>query len=135
MMRTFVLRSDKEAQALWKFLKVNWKGMADTGRALEVSIGEYKHKRSVEQNKRLHALLTDIAESAYVNGFQYSSESWKEYYRRKFIGTEEIRFPDGTAQERGISTTTLSVSEFADFMNRIEAHAVSELGVFLPSLG
>jgi hypothetical protein len=127
--RVFILQKEENARALFAFLKANWRALAGQGKALSVTVTEHKKQRSVVQNKRLHAMLADIAEAAYVNGSQYSQEAWKEYYRRKFIGAEEVRFPDGAMQERGISTTTLSVAEFADFMSRIEAHAIMELGI------
>jgi hypothetical protein len=127
--RTFILRNDGFAQALYAFLKQNWKAMADTGKPLAVSVSEYKSKRSIEQNARLHALLSEIAEQAWVRGRQYDAEIWKEYFRSKFIGTEEIEMPDGKRFERGISTTTLDVAAFSDFMERIQEHATRELGV------
>lgn len=127
--RSFVLRNDNLAQSLWGFLRANWKAMAADGRPLLVTVAEHKAKRNVEQNKRLHAMLSEIAEQAWVQGRQFDAETWKEHYRRKLIGTEEIDLPDGTRTERGISTTTLNVHEFADFMTKIEEHACGELGV------
>lgn len=129
MNKTFVLRNDNFAQALWAFLRLNWKAMADAGKPLAVTVSEHKSKRSVEQNARLHALLTEIAEQAWVRGRRYDMETWKEFFRSEFIGTEEIDLPNGVRQTRGISTTTLDVAAFSDFMTRIEEHATSQLGV------
>lgn len=127
--RTIILRNESNAQSLWSLLKANWRQMADAGKPLAISVAEHKSKRSVEQNKRLHALLTTISECAFVAGRQYDMEAWKEYYRKRYIGTEEIDMPDGTRLERGISTTTLDVEEFSRFMTSVEAHAVQELGI------
>lgn len=127
--RTFILRNDNFAQALWAFLRSNWKAMAEQGKPLAVTIAEHKAKRNVEQNKRLHAMLSEIAEQAWVAGRQYDAETWKEYYRRLLIGSEEIPLPDGEIMERGISTTTLSVHECADFITRMEQDASERLGV------
>lgn len=129
MNRVFILRNDNFAQALWAFLRSNWKAMAEAGKPLAVTVSEFQAKRSVEQNSRLHALLADIARNAWVNGRQYDAETWKEFYRRKFIGIEEYELPDGTRSERGISTTTLGVGDFASFMTQIECHAAQDLGV------
>lgn len=128
MNKTFVLRNDNLAQALWGFLRSNWKAMADQGKPLAVTVAEHKSKRSIEQNARLHALLTEIAAQAWVHGRQFSMEAWKEHYKRTFIGTEEFELPDGKVEERGISTTTLDVAAFSDFMVQIEEHAARELG-------
>lgn len=129
MNRTFILRNDNIAQAFWAFLKLNWKAMAADGRPLSVTIAEHKAKRSVEQNKRLHAMLAEIAEQAWVSGRQYDAETWKEHFRQTLIGSEEIDMPSGKRIERGISTTTLNVHEFGDFMERIAEYAVTNLGV------
>lgn len=130
--RDFVLRDGNIVQALWAFLKANAKAMASQGRPLMVSIREFKARRTLEQNKRLHAILSDIAEQAWVDGRQYSADVWKEYFRQRFLGTEEIALPGGKLIERGVSTTTLDIHEFNEFMAKVEAHAVSELGVELP---
>ena len=129
MLRTFVLRTDGNAKALWGFLKGNWASCAQQGKPLAVTVSEHKSKRSVDQNARLHALLRDIAEQAWVGGRQYDAETWKEEARRRFIGTEEIDLPNGTRIERGISTTTLDVAAFTLMMDQLEAWAVSDLGV------
>jgi hypothetical protein len=126
---TFVLRKHEHMNALTTFLQCNWWTFAQQGRPLEITVREHKSKRSLEQNARLHALLTEIAEQAWVKGRQYDMETWKEFYRQKLIGTEEIEMPDGRRLERGISTTTLDVAAFSDFMDRLTEHATSELGV------
>lgn len=126
----FVLRGDREANSLWTFLK-QWRQSAAAGKPLAVTVSEYKSKRTLEQNSLLHVYLEQIAEAAHVEGRRYSEEQWKEYYRRRLIGTEEIDLPDGSRIERGISTTTLNVEQFARFLTAIEAHAATELGVEL----
>lgn len=129
MNRTLVLLNDTVAQALWALLKQNWRAMADQGKPLAVTVTEAKSKRSVEQNSRLHALLTEIAEQAWINGQRFTMEAWKEHYKREFLGVEEFALPDGTIEQRGRSTASLSVAEMADFMTRIECHSATELGV------
>lgn len=129
MLRTFILRNDQHAQSLWAFLKGNWKAMADQGKPLSVTIAEHKARRNNEQNALLHALLQEIAEQAWVEGKQYDMETWKEFFRCTYIGTEEITLPGGKRLERGISTTTLSVHDFADFVTKIQAYAIDQLGV------
>ncbi len=131
MQATFVLRDETNARRLWAFLKVNWVAKAQAGEPLAVNIAEHKAKRSVEQNKKLHAMLAELERSAWLNGRQYSAETWKEFIRRRFIGTEEIDLPDGTRIERGISTTALSVHEFSELIEQVHQWAADELGVEL----
>lgn len=98
---------------------------------MAVSVYEAKSRRTTEQNSRLHALLTDIANNAWVDGKQFDAETWKEFFRQKYIGTEEVLLPDGRRIERGISTTTLDVGAFSDFMDQISAYAAENLAVEL----
>lgn len=125
LLKIFILREERNAQSLWTFLKQNWKALAQDGRPLSITVAEHKAKRSIDQNKRYWAILNDIAENVWLNGKQFSSEAWHEYFKAKFIGLEET--PDGRMV--GISTTALNTAEFTDFMNKTEAHAATELGL------
>jgi hypothetical protein len=125
--RTFVLRNDRNAKALWLFLRNNWAAKADSGKPLSVTVQEHKSKRSVEQNRRYWAILNDIASRAWIDGRQFSAEAWHAFFVARFIGHEDT--PDG--RQVGISTTTLTVGEFNDYMTRVEVYAEEELGIEL----
>lgn len=129
--RTFVLRDDNACKSLYGFLRANWTAMLGMGKPLVVTVTEWKAKRSTDQNKKLHALIRDLAAQAWVGGRQYDEDAWKEHIRRKFIGTEDVTLPDGTRIDRGISTTTLSVAECSDLIEQINQWAADELGVVL----
>lgn len=125
LQRTFVLRTEDNARQLHAFLKANWRALSSEGKPLQILCTEYKRKRNTEQNKRLWAMLNEIAESAWVGGKRYPADVWHEQMKRQFIGVTEL--PNGGAV--GISTTSLSVSEFAEYMTKIERYAAEELGV------
>lgn len=129
--RTFVLRNDTYTQALIAFITANAAAMASAGTPLSVTVSQHKAKRSIEQNSMLHAILSEIAEGAWVNGRQFPMEVWKEFFRAKFIGTEEMVMPDGQIKEKGLSTTTLDVAAFSDFINQISEYAATVLGLEL----
>lgn len=124
-----MLRNDNMTQAVCEFIKANAPAMALAGKPLSVVISEAKSKRTLEQNSRLHVLLTEIANNAWVEGRQFDLETWKEHFRRTYIGVEEIEMPDGSRTERGISTTTLSVENFSKFMDQITEYAQDHLAV------
>lgn len=86
-----------------------------------------KMKRTTQQNRRYwgRGVLAQIAEQAVVNGKQYSAEVWHEQFKRQFIGVEEL--PDGSVI--GKSSTELTTAEFAEFCQKVEAYAATELGV------
>jgi hypothetical protein len=100
--------------------------LVKAGRDVEVIVRQRKSKRSIEQNKRYWALLREVSAAVWVDGRQFSDEVWHEQFRRWFIGIDEIVMPDGEIVMRGISTTTLSVAEFGDYMARIEQWCVEQ---------
>lgn len=90
--------------------------MRDAQGGYELVLRPLKSKRSIEQNKRYHALLRDLSAVAWLDGRQYGPEAWAEYFKQTFIGWDDL--PGGG--KRGISTTTLSVAEFSQYMLQIE---------------
>lgn len=125
LFRTFVLRQDAAAQGLWAFLKANWRSCAEQGKPLAVTVAHHKDRRSGRQNRLYWAVLNKIAEDGWLNGKRFSAEAWHEFFKGRFIGLEET--PDG--RRTGISTATLDVAEFADYMTKIEVFAASDLGI------
>lgn len=125
--RTITLRSTDQVEGLKSLIDSNWHAMAQAGKPLVCIVQEHKAKRSPEQNARWWALLTEISEAAWVNGKQFSADCWAEFFKREFIGKEEL--PDG--REVGLSTTKLSVPEFSDLMVKVEQYATMKLGVEL----
>jgi hypothetical protein len=85
----------------------------------ELVLRPLKSKRSIEQNKRYHALLRDLSAVAWLDGRQYGPDAWAEYFKQTLIGWDDL--PGGG--RRGLSTTTLSVQDFGDYMTKIELWA------------
>jgi hypothetical protein len=125
LLRIFVLRDQSNAHALWQFLRNNWEAMANAGKPLAISVQEHKAKRSSEQNRLYWQRLNEISESAWVGGKKFSAEAWHEFMKRHLIGYEDL--PRGGMV--GLSTTTLSVAEFSEYIDRVEAYATAELGI------
>lgn len=119
--RVFVLRDETHVRSLSAFLKANARAMALDGRPLAVHVTEHKAKRNVQQNRLYWALLREISEQAWIDGRQYSSEAWHAYFAGQYIGMEDM--PGGG--QTPISTTTLSVHEFADYVTRIQSYAAT----------
>lgn len=120
-----ILRTEPDARALWNFLKANWRAMSASGKPLAVTVQQHKARRNNDQNRLYRKRLNHIAAAAWIGGKQYSAEVWHEQFKRQFIGMEEL--PDGS--KTGISTTTLSVAEFADYITQVEAYAATDLAV------
>jgi hypothetical protein len=125
MIRTFVLRDPLHKNSLFSFIESNWQALARQETPMQVVVTEWRAKRSSDQNRRYWAILNEIAQAAWLDGRQYAADVWAEFFKRRLIGEEEL--PGGGSV--GISTTTLDVAEFTSYMDKIEAYAVSELGV------
>ena len=124
MKRTFIIRERRHMENLLTFLAGNWEAMSKTKHPMQVDIQPEATKRSLQQNRRYWAVLNQISEQAWVEGRQYSSECWHELAKRKFIGC--IDLPGGGLL--AMSTTGLSTKEFAEYCQRVEAWAQTELG-------
>lgn len=125
LLRTFVVRNEAIKAGLFAFIESNWKALAAQEKPLQIQVSEYRSKRTLDQNAKIHAVLQEIAEKAWVDGRQYDAETWKEWFRRRLIGTREL--PGGG--EVGVSTTTLSIEACAKFIDQMEAIAATELGI------
>lgn len=128
--REFVLRSPSVWATFRLFVKANALALLEAGTPMRVICTTEERKRNAEQNKRLWGYLyKNIAEQAWVNGQQFDADVWHEWYARKFGVLEEIVLPDGEIVTRRKSTRDMTVREFSEFMQRIEADAASEHGV------
>ena len=122
--RTFVLRTQSNAAALYAFLRANWQAMAASEHPLSVTVAEYKERRSRAQNDRLWALLTTIGEQVWIEGRQYAPEVWHEHMKWAFAPKE-----DGPTGLIAMSTSRMDVEQFSKYMLEIETFAMSEYGV------
>lgn len=135
--RTFVLREDMNAQALWAFLRNNWKAMAESGKPLAIRVSEYRSKRSEEQNRLMWRWLGEVAEQAYVGGQRYTAEVWNEHCKAQLLPEETaagkskwLHMPSGERRLM-LSTSDLNVAEMSEYLDKLSAYASTELGVAL----
>ena len=125
MSRTFILRGPEHAKAMVAYVKANAGPQAAAKRPLVVTVAEYKETRSNEQNARYWALLTEIAESAQIDGKWFDRDVWHEWLKQKFAPQSEA--PDGTLIP--MSTARMNTEQFAKYMTQVEVYAVQELNV------
>lgn len=124
-MKTFICRELRHAESAKAFIDANWKAMAGTKHPLQVDFKPETKKRSTEANRYYWNILHQIETEAWVEGRQYGSETWHELAKRKFIGC--IDMPGGGLM--AMSTANLSTAEFAEYVEKVECWAASELGV------
>lgn len=124
-MRQFVIRQESQYLAMCAYVRNNWKAMADQEKPLVVTVSEYKDKRHNQQNRLMWALLRQISDQAMISGQRYTDDCWHEELKGRLLGFVDL--PGGGKMP--ISTASLNVAEFADYVNRLTAYAATELGV------
>lgn len=124
----FLLRDEEDARALWEQLK-EWKKQSEQGRPIVVTIQSYDAAPTPAQYRRYREILNQIAENAWIGKDgkeRMPSSVWDEHFKRLYIGME---FDEKNGEMRGMSTKTLGAAAFAEYMQKIEAYAVQELGI------
>lgn len=128
--REFVLTRPEIWRSLVALIAGNARTYLERGKPLRVIVTEEERKRTSEANRFYWGpVLTTIAEQAWVDGRQFSKDTWHEYFAREFLPKEEVVMPYGEIVARRKSTTELSVSEFSEYLQRVQAAAATELGV------
>ena len=128
--REFVLRDSDVWRLLVTFVKANAKACCEAGKPLRVIVTQDEKKRNELQNARYwKAIVTPIAQHAWVGGRQFDKKVWHEMLADTFGVMIEIPLPNGKVVVRRKSTTEMGVGEFSEYMQKCEAYAATELGI------
>ena len=88
--------------------------------------------RSLEQNSRLWAMLSEIAEQVEWYGKRLTAEDWKTVFTASLRQTRVVPTIDGDGfVPLGMSTSKMSVAEMSALMELIEAFG-AQRGVVFP---
>jgi hypothetical protein len=104
---------------------VQWLSRIPVDEVMELTLRAYKPTRSERQNKRYWLLIQKIAEHT-----GHDAADIHELMKFKHLGTEEKEL-GGEKITTVKSSAKLRVNEFKDYSDRVEAWAVSTLGVWL----
>jgi NinB protein len=121
---SYVVRDERVLARVLAMIRGNWQAMAASAHPMVVHLSTEAATRSQEQNRRYWALLSDIAASAWVDGKRFDKDTWHEEFRQRFLPRI-----DGPSGSYPVSTTTLTVREFAHYMGQVEAYAATELAL------
>ena len=99
----------------------------EPGQRWQVVIQPEKTRRSIEQNRRMWAVLNEIACQVLIDGQRYKPDTWHVFYKARFLPCETT-WICGQLVSVPESTAGLTVKQFAEYMTQIEAHATQELG-------
>lgn len=131
-MTAFILRPENARErmgAAWKFACQ----FLELGKAAKVTVEEAKPTRSLEQNSRMWALLTDVSRQVEwpVDGKmqRLSPEDWKDIFTAALTrGQRVAQGIDGGFVMLGGRTSRMKVGEMCELQDLIEAFG-AERGV------
>ena len=105
------------------------------GKQVRIRAEEAEDTRSLQQSRFYWGVvLAEIAEQARVGGDRWSAEAWHEYGKRTFLGYEFKRITIAGRKRKAVSkqlrsTTRLSVRRMSEYLDKVMAFAVTDLGV------
>lgn len=110
----------------------------EVAKAQQFSVVEiYEPKRTIPQNKRLHAMITDVSEQVdwpTGSGVMRDVEAWKDIFtaalRSANHGLDVVPGLNGGFVLLGMHTSKMSVAEVGDLMTLIEAFGATRGVVF-----
>lgn len=122
---TITLHNPQHAHEVWSRAWQWVKARTLQGRPVVLTLAE--EKRSSEQNRKLHACLTDIAKQCEWAGRKWNTEVWKRLLTGAWCrakGEQALMLPalDGAGVEVIYQRTSkLSVSETSDLIDYVQA--------------
>jgi hypothetical protein len=117
----------------WRIVK----GLTLCGKPVRIVAGEYDRDRSLEQNRFYWGPLLGAISDQVRTPDKWTAEAWHQLFRRQFLGFKiEKQVVAGKKKpviiRRLRSTRDLTVKQFAEYVEKITAYAVTELGVVFP---
>ncbi len=111
------------------------KAMCMAGHAAVAELRTAEDVKTDKQRRYLHGyVLMTIANQAVVNGQKFDMKTWKEWYRSTYLGSKTVTFKDPFTgkkirRRQRVSTEDLGVKGYSEYIERVTAHAATELGV------
>ena len=112
---SLTLWNPQQAYAAWKETWPWVKSMLMAGHRLSLSVK--KQTRSLEQNARMWAMLTDISQQVEWYGKRLTTEDWKHVFTSSLRKLDVVPNLDGTGfVALGMSTSAMTVREMTDLI-------------------
>lgn len=117
--------------AVWHWAKAQ----ISAGRPVDLEARLHEDAKTDKQRRYLHGyVLLTIAREASVNGQKFDLKTWKEWYRATFLGWKTVTYKNPITGKKvrrreRVSTEDLGVKGYSEYIERVTAHAATELGV------
>lgn len=108
-------QAHKALTDLWQHIKA----ALVAGKRLELVVKE--ETRSSEQNRRLWAMLNEVAAQVVWHGQRLSAEDWKHIFSASLKKQRAVPSLDGGFVVLGQSTSKMTVAEMSELQTLIEA--------------
>ncbi len=105
------------------------------GKEVRIRAEEAEDERSLRQNRFMWGVvLKEISEQARINGQGWTAEAWHLYCKREYLGYAFVRETVAGRKRKVVrkelrSTTRLSVRRMSEYLDKVMAFAVTDLGV------
>mgnify|MGYP003528932380 CR=1 FL=1 len=126
----------EQAHASLNRTVVPWaKKLLKDGHALVAEFRLAEDHKTDKQRKYFHGvILTEIARKAKVNGERFDFRTWKEFFRKEYLGFKTVTTINPMTGKKSrnrvrVSTEDLGVKAYSNYIDRVTAFAVTELGV------
>jgi hypothetical protein len=100
---------------IWPFVKNN------TFAGVKIVVEAKRETRSLEQNSRLWALLTDVSKQVDWYGHKLTPEEWKDVFTAALKKEKVVPGINGGFVVLGQSTSKMSIPEMVELQTLIEA--------------
>jgi hypothetical protein len=128
--REFTINGPAVWQMVKELMREHAKAYIDRGTPIRLIVTTEERRRSVESNAHYWGvILRAIAEQAWVNGNQFTADTWHEYYAEQYCPRVEVTLPSGEIFSRRMSTSEMKQKEFSDYVTRVQANAATEHAV------
>lgn len=105
------------------------------GKVCTVTVTPYRKPRTTPQNALYWVWLTEIRDHIHAStGEAFTPEELHADFGVKFLPGTMRRNVFGEQRFNPVSTTTLSVAEFGEYLTKIEAYCVVSLGMELSKM-
>jgi len=109
--------------------------LINAGQAVWIVVRRHEEDRSLRQNAYYwgHVLPT-ISQQAMIGGQRWVTDAWHELAKREFLGYEVKKIQIAGRKRKHVirrlrSTADLKVRAFSDYLEKLTAFAVTDLGV------
>jgi hypothetical protein len=119
------------AKTFWPWCKTQ----LHEGRQVVIGARLAEDVKTDKQRRYLHGyVLKTIAAQAQPNGQKFDMAVWKEHFRSEFLGFKVVTTVNPMTRKKlrrrvRVSTEDLGVKGYAEYIERVTAYAVTELGV------